>query len=118
MGKDQSYASIRKEYTNSFEYIFVLQKDGKPLKSNTTYTKNNISASVNSNMPKEHKAVMKYEVAEWLVINFTDKNEIIFNPFTGYGTTALACLKNNRNFEGTEIIDKYVDMSKNRLTIE
>ena len=40
--------------TNAVEYFIVLGKES--LKSNTTYTKNIITSSVNSRMPKIHKA--------------------------------------------------------------
>lgn len=54
---------------NSYEYFLVL--GDKPLKSNTTYTKNYITTSVNSETTtKIHKAVMKQEVADWFIEKF------------------------------------------------
>jgi len=102
-----------KSITNSVEYFLIL--GDKPLKSNKTYTKNIITTSVNSSMPKEHKAVMKYEVAEHFIKNFTNEGEIILDCFLGYGTTAIACIKLNRNFIGIELKKVYLDMSKKRI---
>jgi len=102
-----------KAITNSVEYFLIL--GDKPLKSNKTYTKNIITTSVNSSMPKEHKAVMKYEVAEHFIKNFTNEGEIILDCFLGYGTTAIACIKLNRNFIGIELKKVYLDMSKKRI---
>ncbi|MCK9415398.1 hypothetical protein M0Q97_01920 [Candidatus Dojkabacteria bacterium] len=58
----------------------------KSLKSNTTYTKNIISTSVNSKMPKSHKAVMKQEVSDWFIDKFTKEFDLILDPFMGLGT--------------------------------
>ena len=102
-----------KSITNSVEYFLIL--GDKPLKSNKTYTKNIITTSVNSSMPKEHKAVMKYEVAEHFIKNFTNEGDLILDCFLGYATTAIACIKLNRNFIGIELKEVYLDMSKKRI---
>lgn len=85
-----------KAITNAYEFFFVLGK--KPLKSNSTYTKNILSTGVNSKMPQFHKAVMKYEVAEWFINNFTQKDDVVLDPFAGVGTTGLACKNLKRRF--------------------
>lgn len=99
-----------KNITNSYEFFIVLGDE--PLKGNYTYTKNIISTSVNSNMPKEHKAVMKQEVSDWFIDNFTNENDIVLDCFMGLGTTGKSCLKNNRNFIGIEINENYFNIAK------
>lgn len=101
--------------TNAYEYFIVI--GDKPLKGNETYTKNVIRTSVNSNMPREHKAVMKKEVSDWFIRNFTKENDIIIDPFLGTGTTALSCIENNRHYIGFEISPEYIEIAKERLTI-
>lgn len=102
-----------KNITNSVEYFLIL--GDKSLKSNTTYTKNIITTSVNSNMPKEHKAVMKKEVAEHFIDKFTNVGDTILDPFFGYGTTGLVSKEMNRKFIGIEMEKAYFDMSKDRI---
>lgn len=99
--------------TNAVEYFIIFGK--KSLKSNKTYTKNIISTSVNSNMPKNHKAVMRLDVAEHFIKLFTKENEIVLDPFMGIGTTGVACVKNNRNFIGIELSKEYFLNSKENL---
>jgi site-specific DNA-methyltransferase (adenine-specific) len=99
-----------KNITNSYEFFIVLGNE--PLKSNHTYTKNIISTSVNSNMPKEHKAVMKQEVSDWFIENFTRENDIVLDCFMGLGTTGKSCLRNNRSFIGIEINENYFKIAK------
>lgn len=95
--------------TNAYEIFLVIGEI--PLRSNTTYTKNVIHTSVYSKMPKEHKAVMHPDVADWFVKQFTKQGEVILDPFMGIGTTAAACVKNGRNFIGFEIVEEYCKMA-------
>lgn len=102
-----------KSITNAVEYFLIL--GNASLKSNTTYTKNIITTSVNSNMPKEHKAVMKTDVAEHFISKFTQENDIILDCFFGYGTTGIVANEMKRNFIGIEKEKTYFDMAINRL---
>lgn len=102
-----------KNITNSYEFFIVLGSES--IKGNKTYTKNVIRTSVNSNMPKEHKAVMKQEVCDWFMENFTHEGDVVFDCFMGTGTTAISCAKNNRSFVGIEINDEYYKFAKERI---
>ena len=99
--------------TNCYEFFIVL--GDKPLKANSTYVKNHITTSVNSKMPKNHKAVMKPEVCEWFIENFTKEDDIVLDPFLGVGTTAVSCVKYNRHYIGFEISEDYYNMACTNL---
>lgn len=99
--------------TNAYEFFIVF--GSKPLKSNFTYTKNHITTSVNSNMPKEHKAVMKQDVSDWFIKNFTQKKDLILDPFAGLGTTAKSCLKYERDFIMIEKTEEYYKYMKQNI---
>lgn len=101
--------------TNAVEYFIVL--GDSPLKSNTTYTKNIISTSVNSKMPKNHKAVMKQDVSDYFHEKFMKKGMIVLDPFMGYGTTALSCLKYEMDFIGSEIVKEYYESANNSIKL-
>jgi DNA modification methylase len=101
--------------TNAVEYFLIF--GDKPLKSNKTYTKNIITTSVNSNMPKEHKAVMKPEICEHFIKNFTQENDLILDCFFGIGTTGIICKKLNRKFIGIELEKNYYNMACKNLNI-
>jgi site-specific DNA-methyltransferase (adenine-specific)/modification methylase len=97
--------------TNAYEFIFVF---GDNIKSKKTYTKNHLTTSV-AKMNKDHKAIMNPLVVEFFLSNFTDKNNIVYDPFMGSGTTAIVCKRMNLNFIGSEIIKEYVDLSYKNL---
>ena len=100
--------------TNAYEYFIILGDTS--LKSNTTYTKNHITTSVNSETTtKIHKAVMKQDVSDWFIDKFTKPNDVILDPFMGLGTTGISCIKYQRNFIGIEINKEYFDIANNKL---
>jgi DNA modification methylase len=102
-----------KHITNAVEYFIVLGK--KPLGSNTTYTKNIISTSVNSKMPKNHKAVMKPEVSDHIIEKFTKPGDSVIDCFMGTGTTGVSCVKLGRKFTGIEKSEEYFKASKENI---
>lgn len=51
----------------------------------------------------------------WLIKLLTKENDIILDPMSGSGTTALACHALNRRFICIEREHKYVEVSRNRL---
>ena len=103
--------------TNAYEYFLVF--GNKALKSNYTYTKNILTTSVNSSTTtKIHKAVMKQEVADWFIRNFTVDNDIVLDPFMGLGTTGISCKKYNRDFIGIEKNKQYYDIAMVRIKKE
>lgn len=97
--------------TNAYEFVIVF---GENIKSKTTYTKNHLTTSV-AKMNKVHKAMMNPIVVEFFLNNFTNENDIVYDPFMGCGTTAIVCKKMNRNFIGSEIVKEYVDLSYKNL---
>ena len=100
--------------TNAYEFFLVFGEH--PLRANTTYTKNVISTSVNSEgTTKIHRAVMKQEVSDWFIEKFTKEGDVIFDPFMGLGTTGISCKKLNRDFVGIEINPQYFDIAKQKL---
>lgn len=53
-----------------------------------------------------------------LIRRGTDKpNTIVYDPFIGSGTTAIACLALGRKFIGSEISSKYVDIANERISL-
>src|SRR3989344_2417826 len=49
------------------------------------------------------------QIPRQLILRYTKKNEIVFDPFLGGGTTAYEAENLNRNFIGIDIQKKLVD---------
>ena len=66
---------------------------------------------------EEHKRAFPLKLAQRFIICFPDA-KLIFDPYMGSGTTAVACIKEKRNFIGSEISSKYVEIANNRIKLE
>jgi site-specific DNA-methyltransferase (adenine-specific) len=62
-----------------------------------------------------HPAPFPIELPKRLLKLFSYKNSLVYDPFMGSGTTALACIKNNRNFVGSEISQQYCELIDKRI---
>lgn len=62
-----------------------------------------------------HPCPVPVELMERIIKLTTNENDLIFDPFCGSGTTAIACMNTNRRFIGSEIDKLYYDMSINRI---
>jgi DNA modification methylase len=98
--------------TNAWEFVLVF---GEPLKSNSTYTKNHITTSVNQETNSIHKAMMNVQVSDWFMEMFTQKGDVVYDPFSGFGTTAVSALKYERNYLGSEISTEYWELGNKRI---
>ena len=65
----------------------------------------------------EHTRASPIKLVTDILKCFPDK-KIIIDPFLGSGTTAIACLKLNRNYIGIEISPEYCKMAEDRIKEE
>ncbi len=62
-----------------------------------------------------HPCQFPVELIERLVLALTDKGDWIFDPFLGVGTTAISGLMHGRKILGSEVVEDYVKIAKNRI---
>ena len=62
-----------------------------------------------------HPAPFPEELPNRLIKLFSFTNDIVIDPFMGSGTTAIAAIKNSRNFVGYEINKEYINLANNRI---
>ena len=65
---------------------------------------------------QEHKRAFPLSLAERFIMCFPDA-KIIYDPYMGSGTTALATIKQKRDYIGSEISDNYCESSEKRIRI-
>jgi len=63
----------------------------------------------------EHPAIFPEKLAHDQIITWSNENDIVYDPFMGSGTTAKMCILNNRNYIGSEISEKYINVINERL---
>ena len=62
-----------------------------------------------------HPAKYPEELAERYINFFTKKEEVVFDPFMGVGSTAVASKKLNRDCYGIEINKEFCDVANDRI---
>lgn len=63
-----------------------------------------------------HPAPFNLRIADNIVRACCPENGIVYDPFMGSGTTAVAAVNNNRNWIGSEISEEYCKMADERIT--
>ena len=53
---------------------------------------------------------------EYLILTYTNENQLVMDNCMGSGSTAVACKKLKRHFIGMEKEEKYFDMTLKRLS--
>lgn len=74
-------------------------------------------AYINRKMDKQHPTQKPVELFLWCVDKISEAN-IIFDPFMGSGTTAVACERLGRKWFGCELEPKYVEIANKRIEAE
>lgn len=64
---------------------------------------------------KNHSAVFPEALVEKILINFSNEGDVVYDPFTGSGTTGIVAKKLNRKFIGSEILKEYTDLTRKRI---
>ena len=65
-----------------------------------------------------HPCQLPIHLLERIILMSTEEGDIVLDPFSGTGTTALAAKRLGRNFIGIELDKEYVQISENKLRQE
>jgi DNA modification methylase len=63
----------------------------------------------------QHPAIMPDALAGDLIISFSNENDLVYDCFSGSGTTLKAAKSLNRRYIGSEIVKEYCDLIQERL---
>lgn len=99
------------------EYIFWIKKskDAKPFfdRSNADFQKS--IWQIEPDRHSEHPAPFPIELPTNIIKCCSKEGDIVYDPFMGSGTTAIAARNLNRHFIGSELNKDYIEMSYDRL---
>lgn len=110
-----SYRSV-----DEFEYLYVFWKPGI-----TNVDRHRLVAdewrdwgsrgvwripSVRSNA--DHEAKFPTELARRVIRLFSDRDDVVLDPFVGSGTTAVAAIELHRQYIGFELLPKYAELAR------
>lgn len=80
--------------------------------------KNNIWEIAIAQNKTKHPAVFPLQLATDHILSWSNEGDVVLDPFMGSGTTAVACIKNNRKYIGFEISAQYCDIAQERIESE
>ena len=64
---------------------------------------------------KKHSAAFPESLPEWFIKLFTKPGDMVLDPFSGSGTTGVACVNTGRNFIGIEKDPTYFAIADYRI---
>lgn len=65
---------------------------------------------------RNHSATFPKALPAWFIKCFTQEGDWVLDPFVGCGTTCEAATELRRNCVGVDILSKYADLAKQKLT--
>jgi len=77
--------------------------------------KNYIEAKNNDGYKCQLKAAYSQDLCNKLIDIYFQKGSLIYDPFTGIGTTQLSCIENDCEYIGSEIIKEHYDIANKRI---
>ena len=101
------------DYRVNYQHIMTFSRKGAKRKPVADFKPDVFI--VNQSKYKNYTYGMPVRIIELLVNNYTDKNNIVYDPFMGSGTTAEACENTRRRWIGSEIDKKYGELVKERM---
>jgi len=116
--KTNAFPTFNNKYITDKEYcLFFRTKGAKAYMSNYEEAKTIFISAINSKDKNKYKhpTIKPLNIIEKLVKNHSKENDLIFDPFLGSGTTAVACKHLKRNFIGIEISPEYCKIAEQRL---
>jgi len=109
------------DFTSVYEQILNLHK-GKPPKIKKVNEFKNFDVLKYAQPQSNFKIDKRYHIhqkplklIEHLILVSTTENDLVLDPFSGSGTTLVACEKLNRRWIGIEINEKYCEIIKKRI---
>ncbi len=112
---------------HNYEFIIVFDKNNlnrsydKVFENRTDCTtcffeKNNSFTNKERFGSDIHHAIMPINLAKRIITQFTNKGDIILDPFMGVGTTAVACKISGRNYIGFDLVAEYIKIAEERIS--
>lgn len=88
---------------------------GNPLGKNPSDVWDIPNVKANHVEKTNHPCQYPVALVQRLVLALTREKDIVFDPFMGSGTTAVAALLNNRRVAGAELSDEYYQVAQERI---
>lgn len=105
-------------YLNDLEYIYYLCDDKGTLQNTFETSSKLYQGNIGGgNKYTSHPTEKPIGIIEKFLRNSAKQGDLVYDPFSGSGSTAHACKSMGLNFIGSEIDKEYYEMSMKRLEL-
>ena len=112
-------------YRRSYETVLVAQKSGAACRwfDETNAVENIIRPNTNGiakiiPQADDHPTPKPWQLAAHFIALHSKADDVVFDPFAGYGWVGIACARMGRKFVGIEIDEAYCEQAKRRIMEE
>lgn len=105
------------KYMTDTEYCLYFRKGGYCMPENSLDASTLYSAPINQADKKKYKhpTIKPIDILQRLIRNSSKVGDLVFDPFSGSGSTGVAALIENRRFAGCELLSEYADIARYRM---
>ena len=118
--KTNAMPLFNNKYLTDKEYCLYFRKGGYCQPNNYEDAKTVFYSPINikDKTKWKHPTIKPEELIRKLIRNSSKENDIVLDCFLGSGTTAVCCLKENRNYIGFEINKEFYEICIKRIKEE
>ena len=106
--------TIGKGYSNSDKKMVI----GEYKRRSNIWKYSIGSISVSDSLAHEHPAIFPEKLVRDHIISWSNEGDLVYDPFSGSGTTLIVARDFKRNYVGSEISSKYCEIIEQRLNPE
>jgi len=105
------------KYLSDTEYCLFFREKGVKIHGtfDTKFTYYVTTSNMKDKKEFNHPTIKPLDIVKNHIINSSQENDLILDPFIGSGTTAVACKELKRNYLGFEINKTYYETALKRL---
>lgn len=117
-GKTNPMPLFNHKYLGDKEYCLYFRKKGYCNPRNYEDARTIYISSLNAKdkMKYGHPTIKPLELVRKLIRNSSKENDVVLDCFLGSGTTAVACILENRKYIGFEINKNFYDIALKRIS--
>lgn len=118
--KTNALPLFNNKYLTDKEYCLYFRKGGycNPKNYEDAKTVFNYPINIKDKKKWHHPTIKPEELIRKIIRNSSKENDVVLDCFMGSGTTAICCIKENRNYIGFEINKEFYDISLKRISEE
>lgn len=105
------------KYLSDCEFCVYVRGKNATFNNDTPfeYKKKVYTSALVPNKNRFHPTEKPIELLKRYILQHSNKNDWVLDPFMGSGTTGVACKESSRNFIGFELDENYFNMAKERI---